>query len=105
MAGRLRALLGNPRLLALVAPALVVPERLREGVAFNPLTPSFRANPYPAFRELRRRDPVHRSALLRGWVITGHAEAVAVLRDPGFSANQNNARINRARAARGPRGP
>ncbi len=42
---------------------LLIWERLESGVAYNPLSPALRANPYPIYDELRRKDPVHRMRL------------------------------------------
>ncbi len=48
---------------------------------FDPFRPSYLENPRPALSRLRREDPVHRSRLLEGWVVSRHADARAVLRD------------------------
>ncbi len=42
---------------------LLIWERLESGVAYTPLSPALRANPYPIYDELRRKDPVHRMRL------------------------------------------
>ena len=60
---------------------LLLPERRRSGVAYNPLAPRTAQDPYPAYAELRTRAPVHRSRLLRSWVFTRHADVNAILRD------------------------
>jgi len=52
--------------------------------AYDPLDPVRRRDPYPAHHALRREDPVHRSALMGAWVLSRHADVVAVLRDPNF---------------------
>ena len=56
-------------------------ERLESGVAYNPLSQELRANPYPFYEELRRKDPVHRMRLQDAWVLTDYAEVDMVLRD------------------------
>ena len=61
--------------------ALLAWERLESGVAYNPLSPALRADPYPVYEELRRKDPVHRMRLQDGWVLTDHADVDMVLRD------------------------
>jgi cytochrome P450 len=50
---------------------------------FNPLTPEFHADPYPFYRQLRERDPVHLSQL-GFWVLTRYEDCVVSLRDPRF---------------------
>jgi len=64
-----------------VAGALVLPERWKHGIAYNPLSPRTVRDPYPALAALRARAPVHRSRLLNAWVFTRHADAEVVLRD------------------------
>jgi cytochrome P450 len=51
--------------------------------AFDLANPAFRANPYPAYRFLRETAPVWRSPMGH-WVLSRHADATAVLRDPRF---------------------
>ncbi|HYZ99721.1 MAG TPA: cytochrome P450 [Acidimicrobiales bacterium] len=45
-----------------------------------------RADPYPLYRRLRDDHPVHRTPLGL-WLVTGHAEATAALRDPRLSSD------------------
>jgi cytochrome P450 len=52
----------------------------------DPFLPEYRTDPYPLYRKLRELDPVHRSPV-GAWVLTRHADAAAVLRDPRFSSN------------------
>ena len=61
--------------------ALLAWERLESGVTYNPLSPALRANPYPFYEELRRKDPVHRMRLQDSWVLTDYADVDMVLRD------------------------
>ena len=61
--------------------ALLAWERIESGVAYNPLSPALRANPYAVYEELRRKDPVHRMRLQDAWVLTDYADADMVLRD------------------------
>jgi cytochrome P450 len=58
---------------------------------FNPLEEGFVEWPYDQYRRLRAGDPVHRSDLLHGWVITRYADVNAVLRDPTVSSEIDNA--------------
>jgi cytochrome P450 len=57
---------------------------------FNPFAAGFAADPYPQYRELRERDPVHRSPL-GPWVISRYDDVVRVLRDPSLSVEDANA--------------
>ncbi len=61
--------------------ALLARERIESGVAYNPLSPALRANPYPVYEELRRKDPVHRMRLQDAWVLTDYDDVNMVLRD------------------------
>ena len=67
--------------------ALTGVERLRSGVDYNPLDKRYRTDPYPLYRRLRERDPVHRSRLINGWILTRYRDVVEVLRDPRFLAD------------------
>src|ERR1700719_4108925 len=53
-----------------------------------PRRPEHIANPFPIFAELRRRDPVHWSDVLGGWVLTRYRDVRQVLNDPRFSADR-----------------
>ena len=55
-----------------------------ETLAFNPFLPEVHEDPYPLYPQLRAADPVHRSPL-GFWVLTRHADVLAVLRDPRMS--------------------
>jgi cytochrome P450 len=55
----------------------------------DPFLPEFRADPYPLYRKLRELDPIHRSPA-GAWILTRHADATAVLRDPRFSSNPSH---------------
>ena len=61
--------------------ALLAWERMESGVAYNPLSPALRANPYSVYEELRLKDPVHRMRLQNAWVLTDYADVDMVLRD------------------------
>lgn len=60
-------------------------------VVFDPFEPGFVASPYEQYARLRAEDPVHRSELLEGWLLTRHDDVVAVLRDPAVSVEMGNA--------------
>jgi cytochrome P450 len=61
-----------------------VPMSTSDTLAFNPFLPEVHEDPYPLYRRLREEDPVHRSPLGM-WVLTRHADVLAVLRDPRMS--------------------
>jgi len=48
---------------------------------FNPFTAAFRRDPYPSYRRIRERDPVHWS-FIGVWMLTRHADILKVLKDP-----------------------
>lgn len=50
---------------------------------FDPRLPEFHANPYPFYRALREKDPVHQSPV-GFWVLTRYDDVVTSLRDPRF---------------------
>ncbi len=53
---------------------------IAEPLQFNPFLPEVHEDPYPLYRRLRAEDPVHH-AFPGIWVLTRHADCVAVLRD------------------------
>lgn len=73
--------------------ALAAVERIETGVVFNPASAAFRADPYPFYRRLRETDPFHRSRPADGWVLSRHADVLAVLRDPAFSSDERNSNL------------
>ena len=50
--------------------------------------PAVRADPYPAYRQLRETAPVHHSAVLPLWVATRYDDCGTVLRDPRFGKSE-----------------
>lgn len=68
--------------------ALLAWERIESGVAYNPLSPELRADPYYFYEELRRKDPVHRMRLQDAWVLTDYADVDMVLRDSRRFGNE-----------------
>jgi len=63
-------------------------ERVQTGVTFFPMGERFYADPYTAYRRLREKDPIHRSRLINGWVMTRYADVTAVLRDARYSSDE-----------------
>ncbi len=62
-------------------------------LSFDPFSPEFQADPYPVYRWFRETDPVHFVEIpgLESpglWLLTRHADVVAVLRDDRFSAEK-----------------
>lgn len=73
-------------------------------MAFDLFDPATRAEPYPCYAAQRARAPVVWSDQLRAWVLLGHAEVQAALRDDTvFSADRRRAR--RRRGEEGTDGP
>ena len=56
---------------------------------FDPFDPRFHDDPAEIYRELRVSNPVHRSPL-GFWVVTRHADCLAVLRDKRSSSDARN---------------
>lgn len=50
---------------------------------------SRREDPYPAYRRLRRLDPLHHSPL-GVWVLSSHSDVSQALRDPALSSNEKH---------------
>ena len=73
---------------SLAVNALLIPERWRAGVAYNPLSDEMVRDPYPVYTRLRERSPVHYSRLVGGLVLSRYADVDRVLRDHArFSSN------------------
>ena len=66
---------------SLAVHVVLASERWRSGVAYNPLSPRVTQDPYPVYRELRERDPVHRSRLMDSWLLTRYRDVDAILRN------------------------
>lgn len=66
---------------SLGARAVSIGERARSGATYNPLSRSVIQNPYETYSRLRRRSPVHRSAILGSWVLTRYEDVLAAARD------------------------
>ena len=68
--------------------AILAVERVQTGATFYPVGDAFAANPYATYANLRSKDPIHRSKLINGWVLTRHRDISAVLKDPRFLADE-----------------
>ena len=73
-----------------IDPAWLVPVLGRLPFRFNPLSPSARRDPHAQYRRLRESQPVYKSPLLKGWLLTEYDDVCGVLRDPRFSSDQRN---------------
>ena len=60
---------------------------MTDEILFNPLLPEFHADPYPFYRRLREKEPVHQSPM-GFWVLTRYEDCVAVLRDQRFGREE-----------------
>lgn len=69
--------------------ASAIPERVR----FNPFNPEFRRDPYPVYAALRAREPVKR--VFGSWLVSRHADVLAVLRGRQFSSSRIPALVKR----------
>lgn len=67
---------------------------------FNPFTPGFLADPYPAYRALLRENPVSWEPMMETWVFTRYEDVDAVLTHPNTSADRRSARNRLAEMAR-----
>ncbi len=61
--------------------AVSVGEVARSGATYNPLSRSVIQNPYATYARLRRRSPVHQSAILGSWVLTRYEDVLAAASD------------------------
>jgi cytochrome P450 len=61
-------------------------------LTFDPFEPGFVESPYAQYARLRATDPVHRSPLLEGWVLTRYEDVARILRDATVSVELTNAR-------------
>jgi cytochrome P450 len=60
---------------------------MNEEILFNPLLPEFHADPYPFYKRLREKEPIHQSPM-GFWVLTRYEDCVAVLRDQRFGREE-----------------
>ena len=71
----------EPVLKPLYVRARLAEERLRSGIAWWPLAPGYLADPYPALRQLREKDPCHASPLTRMVLVSRYQDVDRILRD------------------------
>src|ERR1700757_4932493 len=57
-------------------------------LTYDPKLPSSIADPYPVFCQLREQEPLHRSHVLGGVVLTRYADVKACLNDPRLSSDR-----------------
>ena len=65
-------------------------ELVADGASFDPFDKRYLSDPYPLYRKLREKDPIHRSKLFDGVIMTRFEDVSAVLRDARFSADDRN---------------
>jgi len=59
-----------------------------DAIDFRPDAPEFLADPFPIYRRLRERDPVHWSPRLKSWVLTRYDDVRQVLLDREVSSDR-----------------
>lgn len=72
------------------AGAAMAYERLRYGVVFDPRGSANRQDPYPQYRRLREIDPIHRSPVVPGWVLTRYRDVQDALSDERLSSDERH---------------
>ena len=65
-------------------------EKLNTGFVYDPTSRAHLENPYPGYSKLRTRDPMHRSVLAGGLVLSRYQDCVDLLRDSRFSVDARN---------------
>lgn len=60
-------------------------------MSFDPFSEAFLTDPYPRYAELRRDAPCHYEPARDVWMISRHADVIAVLRDPGAFSSAGGA--------------
>lgn len=64
-------------------------------MTFDPFAPRFLADPYPAYAQLRREAPCHHETSRDVWMVTRHADVIAVLRSPSVFSSAQGAGLMR----------
>jgi cytochrome P450 len=59
----------------------------------NPFLPEYRVDPYPFYTRLRREAPVYFSPVLRGYILTRHADVTTLLEDKRFSTERQHSTL------------
>ncbi|MBM3139410.1 MAG: cytochrome P450 [Chloroflexi bacterium] len=89
-------------ILPIAVRGLLLRERMQSGVTWNPLDRRYHQDPTPFYARLRERDPVHRSALMRGWVLSLFEDIDETLRDhERFSSDLRKSPVAQDSARRG----
>ena len=77
---------------------LLLPERWRSGVAYNPLSDGMVRDPYPVYAKLRERSPVHYSRLADAVLLSRYKDVDAILRNHArFTVNPDLRKSRKAR--------
>ena len=85
-----------------LARAVILGERWRHGVAYDPLSHRVAQDPYPTYAAIRERHP-HRSRLLKAWLFTRYADVDTILRDHRrFGSDPRKATLTRRQRKRMP---
>ena len=85
---------------SLVINTVLVRERWRSGVTYNPLSARMAQDPYPSYAKLREEAPVHRSLLANAWVFTRYADVDTILRDHrSFSSDPRKRELSKRQRA------
>jgi len=66
---------------SLILNTMLLRERYQSGVTYNPLSHRVFTDPYPTYRTLRTRDPIHWSSLSSAWVVSRYQDIDTILRD------------------------
>ena len=74
--------------------AMVAREWWQSGVTYNPLSPNVYTDPYPTYKRLRDKDPVHWSPLMDSWVFSRYKHVDSILRDHKRFSNDTRKRGN-----------
>ena len=56
-------------------------EHLESGSAYNPASRQMQVDPYGFYERMRTKDPVHRTRIINGWLLTRYRDVDAVLRN------------------------
>lgn len=59
------------------------------GASYNPFDPEFLKDPHAFFKQARSQAPVCFNPIFKMWLVTGHAEVMAVCKDPVLFSSQN----------------
>ena len=83
---------------SLAVNTLLLPERWRTGVAYNPLSDAMVRDPYPVYAKLRERSPVHYSRLSDAVLLSRYKDVDAILRNHArFTVNPDLRKSRKAR--------